>query len=236
MFSIQFNNYNSYKDLGLIVEHRPNTPITEKDVRHIYIQGRNGSLTEDLGTYRDIEISISFGFKAKDKNNFGYKCRMIKMWLLNVENNKLSFSDDEVFYKVKNIKFDEEGIERGLRTLGKFTVTFVCDPFSYLDSELITITKNNFIIYNEGTFESQPYMKIFATGDIILNINDEVIKLENIIDYIELDSEIMECYKEHQNCNNKIIGEFPILKVGENKISWTGNVSKIEITPRWRCL
>ncbi|QDY17535.1 phage tail protein [Clostridium botulinum] len=30
-------------------------------------------------------------------------------------------------------------------------------------------------------------------------------------------------------------GEFPIFQVGENKISWTGNVSKIEITPRWRC-
>lgn len=236
MFSIFFNNLNSSRDLGLAIEHRPNIPIAEKDIRQIYVPNRNGSLTEDLGTYRDIEISITFGFKAKDRDNFGYKCRMIKMWLLNIQDNKLSFSDDEVYYKVKNIKFDEEGIERGLRTLGKFTVTFVCDPFSYLDSELITITKNNSTIYNYGTFESQPYIKIFATGDITLNINDRFIKFINVEDCIELDSEMMECYKGNKNCNNKIYGEFPILKTGKNNISWTGNVSKIEINPRWRCL
>lgn len=235
MFSIFFNNYNS-RDLGLVVKHRSNIPIAEKDMRLVYVPNRNGSLTEDLGTYRDIEISISFGFKAKDRDNFGYKCRVIRNWLLTIEDNKLSFSDDEMFYKVKTIVFDKGGIERGLRTIGRFTVTFICDPFSYLQDELITITKDNSTIYNEGTYESQPYLKIFGTGYVTLNINDEVIKLENIIDYIELDSEIMECYKEHQNCNNKMTGEFSTLQIGENKISWTGNVSKIEITPRWRYL
>lgn len=235
MFSIQFNNYNSYKDLGLIVEHRPNIPISEKNINNIYIQGSNGTLIEDLGTYKDIEININFGFKAT-RDKFSFKCRKIINWLNNIEDNKLMFSDDEMFYKVKTIVFDEGGIEKGLRTIGRFTVTFICDPFKYLENELVTITKNNFTIYNEGTYESEPYLKIFTTGDITLSINNEVIKFTNIEDYIELDSELMECYKDSQNCNNKMIGEFPILKVGKNNISWIGNVNKIEITPRWRCL
>ena len=29
---------------------------------------------------------------------------------------------------------------------------------------------------------------------------------------------------------------FPRLEVGNNEISWTGNVEKIEIEPRWRWL
>lgn len=31
-------------------------------------------------------------------------------------------------------------------------------------------------------------------------------------------------------------GQFPYLDIGENVISWSGNISKIEITPNWRCL
>ncbi|EJE7236826.1 phage tail protein, partial [Clostridium botulinum] len=74
------------------------------------------------------------------------------------------------------------------------------------------------------------------SSDISLNINGEVIKLKNVNNYIELDPEIQECYRDTLNCNNDMQGEFPIFKVGENRISWTGNVSKIEITPNWRCL
>ncbi|MDU6337913.1 MAG: phage tail protein, partial [Clostridium sporogenes] len=66
-------------------------------------------------------------------------------------------------------------------------------------------------------------------------INNEIIKFTNISDYIELDSEMMECYKSNVPLNHLMIGNFPIFQVGENNISWTGNISKIEIIPRWRC-
>ncbi|AWB30056.1 distal tail protein Dit [Clostridium botulinum] len=233
MFSIQFNNYNSYKDLELVVEHRPNIPAPSRNINNIYIPGKNGTLTEDLGSYEDIGIPITFGFQ--DKVNINNKCRQIKMWLLDkIKDCKLYFSDDiETYYKVKNVKIDN--IERSIKSLGKFTVLFTCDPFGYIDEELLIIDKP-ISIYNEGTFESQPYIKIHGSGDISLNINNEVIKLKNINNYIELDSEIMECYKNNEALNNHMYGEFPIFKVGENKISWTGNINKIEIIPHWRCL
>ena len=33
--------------------------------------------------------------------------------------------------------------------------------------------------------------------------------------------------------NNKMYSDFPILEEGENNISWSGNVTQIEIIPRW---
>ena len=37
--------------------------------------------------------------------------------------------------------------------------------------------------------------------------------------------------------NNKAgFDEFPVLEPGDNSISWTGTVTKVEIVPRWRCL
>ncbi|MBH0338677.1 hypothetical protein BM86_25170, partial [Bacillus thuringiensis] len=33
--------------------------------------------------------------------------------------------------------------------------------------------------------------------------------------------------------NPNMIGEFPLFKVGENTLTWTGAVTKLIIEPRW---
>ena len=44
----------------------------------------------------------------------------------------------------------------------------------------------------------------------------------------------MNAYKGDLLQNNKMLtGTFPKLAAGVNDISWTGDVSKIEIIPRW---
>ena len=43
-------------------------------------------------------------------------------------------------------------------------------------------------------------------------------------------------YKDNVSKNDKKVGEYPAFFVGENTISWTGNVTKVEIEPRWRFL
>lgn len=218
--------------MGLVVKKRPNIPTPERVINTIHIQGRNGELTEDQGTYRDITISIEFFFK--DYNNFNKKCRCIKAWLLNVTDKTLFFSDDnDIFYIVKSVNFAD--IERSMKTMGRFNVDFICAPFEYLRDDNINIdTPTN--IYNPGTFYSEPQLKIYGTGDITLRINDKNIILKGISNYIILETEIQEAYIEGASQNNKMTGEFPIFEVGDNNISWTGNISKIEIIPRWRFL
>ncbi|BDR64418.1 phage tail domain-containing protein [Clostridium tetani] len=232
MYSFIFRNNNNgtelnSKYLNIVINKRPPLPKPQRRINYIQIAGRHGALTEDLGSYEDIELE----FECTIMDNVEHNSILINSWLDGQGELYLSWLDGYKF-KVKNVIFEGMDID----IVGEFKVAFICEPFKYLENETIEVTKNNFTIYNEGTFESQPYMKIFATGDITLNINDRFIKFTGIEDYIELDSEMMECYKGTLNRNNKMIGEFPILKVGENKISWTGNVSKIEIKPRWRCL
>ncbi|BDR75277.1 phage tail domain-containing protein [Clostridium tetani] len=231
MYSFIFRNNNGIKlnskNLNIVINKRPPLPKSERRINYITIAGRHGALTEDLGSYEDIELE----FECTIMDNVEHNSVLVNSWLDGSGELYLSWLDGYKF-KVKNVVFG--GID--IDIVGEFKVKFICEPFKYLESQIIEITQNNFTIYNEGTFESQPYVKIFGSGYISLNINDEVIKLKNIEDYVELDSEIMECYKGTVNCNNKMTGEFPIFQVGENKISWTGNVSKIEITPRWRCL
>ena len=81
--------------------------------------------------------------------------------------------------------------------------------------------------------DSEPYMKIYGNGDATLTINDKTIKFNDIDRYIEIDTELMNCFKDNINQNNRMIGEFPVLKSGENSVTWSGDITKIEIEPRW---
>ena len=47
----------------------------------------------------------------------------------------------------------------------------------------------------------------------------------------------MNCYKDTVLKNDTVTGEgFPVLKPGENSIACAGNVRRVEVVPRWRCL
>ena len=68
-------------------------------------------------------------------------------------------------------------------------------------------------------------------------INNITYHVKVVNGFIEIDSEELEVYKGDESFNDKAnFKEFPALINGENRISWTGSVSKVEITPNWRRL
>ena len=79
----------------------------------------------------------------------------------------------------------------------------------------------------------KPYIKVNGSGIITLTLNNKSIVLKDIQEYIELDCELEEAYKNNLNCNSKVECEdFPVLIPGINNISWTGNVSNIQMMYR----
>ena len=118
-----------------------------------------------------------------------------------------------------------------------FTVTFRCKPFLYLDSSAdVTVTASGTTITNPGAVDSEPLIKVYGSGDITLMVGTQIVELEDVSSQIFLDSEIQEAYKGTTSMNSAMSGEFPKLLPGMNAISWTGNVTSIVITPRWRTL
>ena len=109
-------------------------------------------------------------------------------------------------------------------------------PLAYVKkSEVKTIVDNGTIenIYNSKSF---PYIKIYGSGTGNLYINNETVSILNIDGYVELDCELEECYKGNENCNSKMIGDFPSLSEGVNTISHDNNIEYVEINPHWRTL
>lgn len=232
MISFNFLNKNSYEDFGIKIKTRPSIPLAERRVTYTEIMGRSGSLTYDDNTYKDITIAVECYLVDKELINSIYD---IKAWLSGGVGELIFSFDDERKYIAQVVnKID---IVQSFKILGSFTIIFNCQPFGYaIDNSIATLSASQGIINNIGTKESNPTIKIYGNGTIDLTINSETIHLTNVVDYITIDSDLMDCYKDTVLFNNNMSGDFPTLQVGTNTISWVGTVTKVEITPNWRYL
>ena len=125
--------------------------------------------------------------------------------------------------------------ENYLRDIDAFSVEFLIEPFFYLDSGEIMITSTAaFSLINPGNIYSQPLITVYGSGDITLNINSQFVQLTGVETSITMDSKLALCYRDTLNMGAKMTGEYILMDTGTNNIEWTGSVTKIEITPRWR--
>lgn len=93
---------------------------------------------------------------------------------------------------------------------------------------------------NEGTTKDQ-IIDVFSLG--YPNTSDRVAAilrsmiLKEKANTIVLDSDTLSAYNEMSSQDHNVIApKFPVLKPGENVISWDKNVVSVEIVPRWWCL
>lgn len=233
MLSFDFAGKNSYFDFGIYVEKRPTMPSPKRRVSYLTVPGRNGSLKYDENTFEDITLAVECGIAG----NVYQRIDEIKAWLLGSGENKLSFSfqNDKCYLAqvVNSIDF-----EVSLRKIGKFIVVFNCKPFKYATNNApVTITSSGTNLMNTGTLMSDPIIEVFGSGNITLQVNEQVVTLIGVSGKIILNSVLQDAYDDMlQNQNSKMKGDFIELQVGNNQISWTGNVAKLVITPNWRWL
>lgn len=104
---------------------------------------------------------------------------------------------------------------------------------------ITTRSNNKVTITNSGNTKSKPTIKLYGSGTINLYLNNYQIFAINLGDeeYIVLDCEKMEAYKDSILKNRLVTGNFDnfSLNVGENTIKWFGNVDRIEVSnySRW---
>ena len=89
---------------------------------------------------------------------------------------------------------------------------------------------------NPGSVYSEPVMTVYGSGDITLMVGMTVIELTGVSGSIVLDSVLKEAYKGTSLMNERMTGDFPVLKPGINAFSWIGTVTKVVIQPNWRYL
>ena len=118
-----------------------------------------------------------------------------------------------------------------------FAVNFRCGPFWYTESEQrFSLETSGQFIMNPGHVFAEPVITVYGTGAITLIVGTTIMELEGIDGSIVLDSTLQEAYTGTTLKNESLSGDFPVLKPGNNAISWSGNVSRVVISVRWRYL
>lgn len=214
----------SSEDMAVKIISLPPVSLSEENTNEIEIEGRDGSLTEMLG-YKTTTKQVEADYLGEDKYS-------ILNWLRG--SGEVVFGNDENFYfkaRINNII----PLEQILKDMHNFPIEFRCQPFRYFISgkRKINITSSGIILNNFGNKEALPYIKIYGSGNITVNINGRAFTISNLDNSIGIISEIQEC---EDGKGDLMDGKFPYFDIGKNTLTYSGNVTKIEVTPNWRCL
>ena len=216
---------------GIHVLEQPPVTIPSERVTFTDVPGRSGSLTQLEGddVYDDMVLTVTCLIADPSR------IPEIVAWLRG--SGTVTFANRQGgFYHARVVnQIPFEKILRG-NPHRSFAINFRCKPFWYLsDVEPITLTTSGTFITNPGSVASEPVMTVYGSGEITLMVGMTITELE-ITDKITLDTPLMEAYSGSTSMNSCMSGDFPSLLPGKNAVSWSGNVSRVEIQPNWRSL
>lgn len=230
---IYFNSERSLY-LNLFLENYPSIPIANEEYEEIQVEGRSGSLIINKGTYPDKKIPFTFTILSPQLE---IDFERVYEWLTEIEDNRLIFGRNDRCYKVKKVVFGD--IQKEFRTIGQFDITFLCEPFTQdLERTVLELTSSGFKINYTGNAPGDTLIKVYGSGNIQLTINSETMQINNINNYVEIDSDLLQVRNQDKTSkDNDTSGDFILLEKGINTISYTGNVTKIviEYTTKYKC-
>lgn len=231
---IYFNGNRSLY-LNLYLENYPSIPIATEEYEEVPVEGRSGSLIINKNTYPDKKITFTFTILSQQ---IDIDFEKVYEWLTEIEDNRLVFGGrSDRCYKVKKVIFGN--IQKEFRTIGEFDVTFLCEPFTQdLNKTVHEITTSGFKINYDGNAPGDSLIKIYGSGNIQLTINGETMQINNVNDYVEIDSNLLQVRNQDKTSkDDDSLGDFILLEKGINTISYTGNVTKIivEYTTKYKC-
>lgn len=226
MNSIVWKNIDSKDIEGLIICELP--PISKPKMRtkETCVDGVDGSTFEDLG-FETYDKTIQIGLRG----NFDID-EIIEYF--SGEGNLILSNESDKYYKARII--DQIDYDRLLR-FRTANVRFKVQPFKYSNDEnvkLFEITNQTSLnIFNNGNYKSKPIIKICGSGTI--EFKQEGITIFNYSfpendTYVVIDSDKQDAYVNDALKNRNMLGDFPVLKIGKNIVSWTGTITKIEVS------
>lgn len=227
-------NGNKSLNLNLFLENYPSIPIANEEYEEVLVEGRNGKLIINKGTYPDKKIPFTFTILSP---RIEIDFERVYEWLTEIEDNRLIFGRRDRCYKVKKVIFGD--IQKEFRSIGEFDVTFLCEPFLQdLDKTTHEITTSGFKINYDGNAPGDTLIKVYGSGNIQLTINGETMQINNVTDYVEIDSDLLQVRNQDGTSkDDDTLGNFILFTKGENVISYTGTVTKVvvEYTTKYKC-
>lgn len=229
----------SSESFYLTVEKLPVIIAPGKKYSTISVPGRNGELHVEENAFRNYVQPYECWFHAPNVKA-PEAAHAIKEWLLGSRGVQILRDSYDPDHFRKAVYLGPMDMERLLNEYGRCTIQFSCSPQSFLCvGEQKSIFTTAGTLRNPTPFTALPLITVYGSGAGVLNVGKQQVEIKELADVLTLDCESMNAYRKSgddgaQNKNNTISAPvFPELTAGENNISWTGGVERIEIIPRW---
>lgn len=211
---VKWNNID-LKEKGIIVEKTPTISKGKKRIDVYTIDGRNGFLSVDKGTYEPFSVSISC--HAKETANFDE----IKSFLDGY--GTLTLDNQREYTAIVNNAIPFEKVQM----FKSFMIQFMVNPIAHdISPSTIDLLEDNTFTLG-GTYKTNPVLQITATGDVEITINNKSFTLNDANGTYILDCENKVITKNGVNASNIMLGDFPFFEVGENEVTVEGTVTTL---------
>lgn len=217
--------YNGYvsTDLKVYFKEKPSLERLNEEYDVENIEGVNGSLYINKGTYKDRTLPFKVMFISD--GDIYKEFEFVEKWLMESKDNRLFYGSNDKVYIVKKVILDNFQLE--YEPVGNFSVDFICKPFRQSVEKLsYQYTKTPSFFY-QGDFEAEPILTIVGSGNIQVSFNGESFTVNNVVTSVTINTELMTC-KLADGTNAKWSGNFPRIEKGQNTVAIvSGTVTEI---------
>lgn len=257
---IIFNGQSSAK-FGVTIEELPQSSHAERRAEPYQIAGRNGSFVREDGTFENYEQAYTFNTRniTIDRNAYQTSCD-IATWLLGSSGYcRLEDTYEPECYRLARFAgpFNVESI---LHKYGRGTIVFDCQPERYLKTgeqpilapqAFLSSADGEFSIANPTAFAAEPVINVVGSGIVHFKIETDpgtpwttfLLDLGSVIQGITIDCKTYKMtagdgsdFSSHATIASsdgyktlpKLLGTTNI-----RKLSGSGNLQGLAITPRW---
>ena len=208
------------REKGIIVEYTPKISKAKKKIKIYEIDGRNGFVSVDTGTYEPFNIQVECHFNQNA--NKDEICEFLDGY------GTLSFDGKRQYTAVINNAIEFEKV----LMFKKFPIKFLVNPIAEdIESTLEQIISNDTTLTIDDTYSDiYPILRLECTGDISITINNKTFYLKGTDGTYTLDCKNKVIVDSNgNNASSLMLYDFPKLNKGNNQISYTGTINSFEI-------
>ena len=237
MAYIETNGYFTYDSVksstyGVWINGGGTYNAAKRRYKSYSVPGRNGDLTIDECAFEEIEHT----YPAFIVSSFASNIETFRNLMMSKKGH-LRLTDTyhtSEYYRARYMSGLEVDVApNGIG--GSFDLKFMRDPRRFLTSGETKVTvASGGNITNPTLFASRPVITVTGYGTLV--IGSDTITISNSYAYVDINSEIQDCYHGTDNANGAVTfqsNNFPVLEPGSTGVTYSGNITKVEIIPNW---
>jgi len=240
--NVAYFEYNGRKstDFGIRIVNDQEIISPEKNIEFTDIRGADDDFAIDLDSYKsyvkpfNCVIQVVNGYR-----NTAEQAQAIIEWLNSAPGyTPLFFNGYPNAYWLA-MYYEELSIADTFSWRGKAVIQFKVKAKRrlYSGETPITLDNGNSIV-NPSFLAAKPLLHLVGTGDIKVSFGhdngNQTLAFKGLKNEIYVDCETQQAYRNGTNANSELVNIPNMqLKKGKTLITWTGAVTKLEITTRW---